>query len=82
MGIQGHWSTTGLPYAALDKAIADYGSLGLKVAISELDITIGGQVGGQLAPGVGGPADGAAPGGGGSAEVAVPPLRLRAGRFC
>ena len=56
VGIQGHWSTNGLPYAAFDKAIADYGSLGLKVAVSELDITIAGQTGGQLGPG--------APGGG------------------
>jgi GH35 family endo-1,4-beta-xylanase len=42
VGIQGHWSTTNIPYAALDKAIADYASLGLKVSISELDVTIRG----------------------------------------
>jgi len=54
VGIQGHWSTTGIPYAALDKAIADYASLGLKVSITELDVTIRGAVGGQLGPRFGG----------------------------
>ena len=63
VGIQGHWSTNGLPYAALDRAIANYASLGLKVSITELDITIAGAAGGQLAPGVGGPADGPPRGG-------------------
>ena len=42
VGIQGHWSTATVPYAAIDKAIADYASLGLKVSISELDVTIRG----------------------------------------
>jgi GH35 family endo-1,4-beta-xylanase len=66
VGIQGHWSTNGLPYAALDQAIADYASLGLKVAISELDITIAGTSGGQLGPGApGGPGGFGGPGGGG-----------------
>ena len=51
VGIQGHWSTTGVPYAALDKAISDYASLGLKVSITELDLTIGGASGGRLGPG-------------------------------
>jgi GH35 family endo-1,4-beta-xylanase len=46
VGIQGHWSTGGVPFAALDKAIADYASLGLKVSISELDVTIRGASGG------------------------------------
>jgi GH35 family endo-1,4-beta-xylanase len=50
VGIQGHWSTRGVPYAALDKAIADYASLGLKVSITELDVTIRGTSGGQLGP--------------------------------
>lgn len=48
VGIQGHWSTRQIPYAELDRAIADYASLGLKVAISELDVTIAGASGGQL----------------------------------
>ena len=54
VGIQGHWSTTGLPYAAMDKAISDYASLGLKVSITELDVTIRGTSGGQFGPGFGG----------------------------
>jgi GH35 family endo-1,4-beta-xylanase len=53
VGIQGHWSTTGVPYAALDKAIADYASLGLKVSITELDLTIRGASGGRFGPGFG-----------------------------
>jgi GH35 family endo-1,4-beta-xylanase len=49
VGIQGHWSTNTVPFAAIDKAIADYASLGLKVSITELDVTIrGGVSGGQL----------------------------------
>lgn len=48
VGIQGHWSTTHIPYAALDKAIADYAALGLKVSITELDVTIRGASGGQF----------------------------------
>jgi GH35 family endo-1,4-beta-xylanase len=51
VGIQGHWSTANVPYAALDKAIADYASLGLKVSITELDVTIRGAAGGQFGPG-------------------------------
>jgi GH35 family endo-1,4-beta-xylanase len=62
VGIQGHWSTTGVPFAAIDKAISDYAALGLKVSITELDITINGTSGGQLNPGG---APGGAPGGGG-----------------
>jgi GH35 family endo-1,4-beta-xylanase len=54
VGIQGHWSTTNIPYAALDKAISDYASLGLKVSITELDVTIRGATGGQFGPGFGG----------------------------
>ena len=50
VGIQGHWSTTNLPYQALDKAVSDYASLGFKVSISELDITVAGTSGGQLNP--------------------------------
>jgi GH35 family endo-1,4-beta-xylanase len=47
VGIQGHWRTANVPYAALDKAIADYASLGLKVSITELDLPIRGAAGGQ-----------------------------------
>ncbi len=54
VGIQGHWSTAGIPYAALDKAISDYASLGLKVSITELDVTIRGASGGQFGPRFGG----------------------------
>jgi GH35 family endo-1,4-beta-xylanase len=71
VGIQGHWSTTGVPFAAIDRAIADYKALGLKVSITELDITNNGTSGGQLGPGGGG---GGAPGGGaGRRGGAVPP---------
>ena len=48
VGIQGHWSTATVPYDAIDQAIADYASLGLKVSISELDVTIRGTSGGQF----------------------------------
>jgi GH35 family endo-1,4-beta-xylanase len=48
VGIQGHWSTNNVPYDAIDRAIADYNSLGLKVSITELDVTIRGASGGQL----------------------------------
>lgn len=48
VGIQGHWSTAGIPYTALDKAISDYAALGLKVSITELDVTIRGASGGQF----------------------------------
>ena len=54
VGIQGHWSTTDLPFDALDKAISDYASLGLKISITELDVTIRGTSGGQFGPGFGG----------------------------
>ena len=50
VGIQGHWSTATVPYDAIDKAIADYASLGLKVSITELDVTIRGAAGGQFRP--------------------------------
>ena len=56
VGIQGHWRADNVPYAALDKAIADYASLGLKVSITELDVTVRGASGGQFGrgPGFGG----------------------------
>jgi len=49
VGIQGHWSTLSVPYAALDKAISDYASLGLHVSITELDVTIRGASGASSA---------------------------------
>jgi len=67
VGIQGHWSTATVPFDAIDRAIADYKSLGLKVSISELDVTIRGASGGQFGGrggfggGRGGPATPAAP---------------------
>ncbi len=51
VGIQGHWNTARVPYEAIDRAIADYASLGLKVSITELDVTIRGASGGQLGRG-------------------------------
>jgi GH35 family endo-1,4-beta-xylanase len=51
VGIQGHWRTDSVPYEAIDKAIKDYASLGLKVSITELDVTIRGAAGGQFGPG-------------------------------
>jgi GH35 family endo-1,4-beta-xylanase len=48
VGIQGHWTISHIPYAALDQAITDYDSLGLKVSITELDVTIRGESGGQF----------------------------------
>ncbi len=53
VGIQGHWRTDTVAYEAIDKAIADYASLGLKVSITELDLTIGGASGGQFGRGRG-----------------------------
>jgi GH35 family endo-1,4-beta-xylanase len=61
VGIQGHWNTATVPYAAIDKAIADYASLGLKVSISELDLTIRGASGGQFGGGNFGRRGGGAP---------------------
>jgi GH35 family endo-1,4-beta-xylanase len=57
VGIQGHWSTARVPYDAIDKAISDYAALGLKVSITELDLTIRGASGGQLGPGARGRAE-------------------------
>ena len=51
VGIQGHWSTANVPYDAIDRAIRDYASLGLKVSITELDVTIRGAAGGRFGPG-------------------------------
>lgn len=60
VGIQGHWSVTGLTPERLEQieqAIVSYKALKLKVAITELDITLTGAGGGQL----GGPGRGAPP---------------------
>ena len=54
VGIQGHWRTGSVPYDDIDKAISDYASLGLKVSITELDVTIRGASGGQFGRGFGG----------------------------
>ncbi len=53
VGIQGHWSTSHVPYEAIDRAISDYAALGLKVSITELDVTIRGASGGQFGRGRG-----------------------------
>ena len=57
MGIQGHWHLD-TNIADVEKAIADYESLGLKVSISELDVTATGTN------------SGAFPGGGGGGPIA------------
>jgi GH35 family endo-1,4-beta-xylanase len=54
VGIQGHWRSGSVPFDDIDKAISDYASLGLKVSITELDVTIRGASGGQLGAGSGG----------------------------
>ena len=59
VGIQGHWSVTGMTAQKLeqiDQAIENYKALKLKVAITELDLTISGAGGGQLGGGRGTPA--------------------------
>jgi GH35 family endo-1,4-beta-xylanase len=51
VGIQGHWSVSGLTAQKLediDRAIDRYKALKLKVAITELDVTLTGTGGGQL----------------------------------
>lgn len=53
VGIQGHWTTGRVPFDDIDKAISDYTSLGLKVSITELDVTIRGASGGQFGGGFG-----------------------------
>jgi GH35 family endo-1,4-beta-xylanase len=54
VGIQGHWSVTNLNAQKLediDKAITNYKALKLKVAITELDVTLTGAGDGQLGRG-------------------------------
>ncbi len=53
VGIQGHWRSGSVPFEDIDRAIAVYASLGLKVSITELDVTIRGASGGQLGGGFG-----------------------------
>jgi endo-1,4-beta-xylanase len=53
VGIQGHWSLN-INLADIEKAIADYESLGLKVSISELDVTVSGSNSGAFPTGGGG----------------------------
>lgn len=48
VGIQGHWSTNNVPYEEIEQAIVNYAALGLKVSITELDVTIRGASGGQF----------------------------------
>ncbi|MGB4711479.1 MAG: endo-1,4-beta-xylanase [Fuerstiella sp.] len=54
VGIQGHWRSGSVPFEEIEKAITDYASLGLKVSITELDVTIRGASGGQFGGGFGG----------------------------
>jgi len=54
VGIQGHWSVpaiTAQKLEQIEQAIEDYKALKLKVAITELDLTIAGDGGGQLGRG-------------------------------
>jgi GH35 family endo-1,4-beta-xylanase len=54
VGIQGHWSVTSLTparYDEIEQAVVNYRALGLKVAITELDVTLSGAGGGQLGRG-------------------------------
>ena len=54
VGIQGHWSVTNLnaqKFEQIEQAIENYKALKLKVAITELDITMTGAGGGQLGGG-------------------------------
>jgi GH35 family endo-1,4-beta-xylanase len=53
VGIQGHWRSRSVPFDAIDRAISDYATLGLKVSITELDVTIRGASGGQFGRGSG-----------------------------
>jgi len=53
VGIQGHWRSGQVPFEAIDRAISNYAAFGLKVSITELDVTIRGASGGQFGPGFG-----------------------------
>lgn len=54
VGIQGHWRSGGVPFNDIERAITNYASLGLKVSITELDVTIRGASGGQFGGSFGG----------------------------
>jgi GH35 family endo-1,4-beta-xylanase/enterochelin esterase-like enzyme len=54
VGIQGHWRSGSVPFDDIDRAISNYAALGLKVSITELDVTIRGASGGQFGRGFGG----------------------------
>jgi GH35 family endo-1,4-beta-xylanase len=59
VGIQGHWSVTNLnarKFEEIEQAIEGYKALKLKVAITELDVTLAGAGGGQLGRGQRAPA--------------------------
>jgi GH35 family endo-1,4-beta-xylanase len=54
VGIQGHWNVAGMTdqkLGEIDQAIQNYKALNLTVAITELDVSIRGQAGGQLGGG-------------------------------
>jgi GH35 family endo-1,4-beta-xylanase len=54
VGIQGHWSVTNLnaqKFEQIEQAIENYKALKLKIAITELDVTMTGAGGGQLGGG-------------------------------
>lgn len=40
VGIQGHWSLAGLPLKDIEESIIEFSNLGIKVAFTELDITV------------------------------------------
>jgi endo-1,4-beta-xylanase len=40
VGIQGHWSIEGPPLADIEQSIIEYSNLGLKVMVTELDLTV------------------------------------------
>jgi endo-1,4-beta-xylanase len=75
VGIQGHWHLyTDIP--AVEKAITDYESLGLKVSISELDVTATGGNSGAFNAGGGGGRGGR--GGRGGATISPEALQQQA----
>ncbi|WP_307527621.1 endo-1,4-beta-xylanase [Pedobacter sp. W3I1] len=52
IGLQGHWSVNNPSRSELEKSIALFSSLGLKIQITELDVSVyGGNQGGQLIQG-------------------------------
>lgn len=54
VGIQGHWSLPALTpqkYEEIERAIESYAALKLRIAITELDVTLTGGAGGQLGRG-------------------------------